>query len=49
MKGFKISDDCILEKSSKAIAKELTRGSFIIGCDYKNKQLVLENVFSLYS
>lgn len=45
MKGFKISDDCILEKSSKAIAKELTRGSFIIGCDYKNKQLVLENVF----
>lgn len=45
MKGFEISSDCMLEKSAKAIAKELLNGSFVIGCDYKNKQLVLENVF----
>ena len=45
MRGFELSDDCILEKSSKAIAKELMKGSFVIGCDYKNRQLVLENVF----
>jgi len=45
LKGFEISPDCMLEKSSRAIAKELMRGSFVIGCDYKNKQLVLENVF----
>lgn len=45
MKGFEISPDCMLEKSAKVIAKELIKGSFIIGCDYKNKQLVLENVF----
>lgn len=45
MKGFEMSQDCIMEKSSKAIAKELLKGSFVIGCDYKNKQLVLENVF----
>ena len=45
MGGFKISDNCILEKSAKAIAKELMKGSFVIGCDYKNKQLILENVF----
>lgn len=45
MKGFEISQDCMIEKSSRAITKELMRGSFIIGCDYKNKQLVLENVF----
>lgn len=45
MKGFKISDDCILDKSAKIIAEELIKGSFVIGCDYKNEQLVLENVF----
>lgn len=45
MKRFEISPDCMLEKSAKAIAKELIKGSLIIGCDYKNKQLVLENVF----
>lgn len=45
MKGFEISPDCMLEKSAKAIARELIKGSFVIGCDYKNKQLVLENVF----
>lgn len=45
MKGFEISPDCMLEKSAKAIANELLKGSFVIGCDYKNKQLVLENVF----
>lgn len=45
MKGFEISPDCMLEKSAKAIANELMKGSFVIGCDYKNKQLVLENVF----
>ncbi len=45
MRGFEISPDCMLEKSSRAIAKELMKGSFVIGCDYKNKQLVLENVF----
>lgn len=45
MKGFEISPECMLEKSSKAIANELLKGSFVIGCDYKNKQLVLENVF----
>ncbi len=45
MGGFKISDDCILEKSAKSIAKELMKGSFVIGCDYKNKQLILENVY----
>lgn len=45
MKGFEISEDCMMEKSPKAIAKELMKGSFVIGCDYKNKQLVLENVF----
>lgn len=45
MKGFEISPDCMLEKSAKTIANELLKGSFVIGCDYKNKQLVLENVF----
>lgn len=45
MKGFEISPDCMLEKSSKAITKELMKGSFVVGCDYKNKQLILENVF----
>lgn len=45
MRGFEISPDCMLEKSAKAIARELIKGSFVIGCDYKNKQLVLENVF----
>lgn len=45
MKGFEISPDCMLEKSAKAIANELLKGLFVIGCDYKNKQLVLENVF----
>ena len=45
MKDFEISQDCMLEKSARAIAKELMRGSFVIGCDYKDKQLVLENVF----
>lgn len=45
MNGFKVSPDCILEKSSKAIADEVLKGAFVIGCDYKNKQLVLENVF----
>lgn len=45
MKGFEISSDCMLEKSAKAIANKLLNGSFVIWCDYKNKQLVLENVF----
>lgn len=45
MKGFELSPDCMLEKSAKAIANELLKGAFVIGCDYKNKQLVLENVF----
>lgn len=45
MRGFEISPDCMLEKSASAIADELMKGSFIIGCDYKNEQLVLENVF----
>jgi len=45
MRGFEISDDCILEKSAKVIANELLGGSFVIGCDYKNQQLILENVF----
>lgn len=45
MRGFEISPDCIIEKSSKTIASELMKGSFVIGCDYKNKQLILENVF----
>ena len=45
MKGFEISPDCMLEKLAKAITNELLKGSFVIGCDYKNKQLVLENVF----
>ena len=45
MKGFELSPDCMLEKSAKAIAYELLKGAFVIGCDYKNKQLVLENVF----
>lgn len=45
MEGFKLSPDCMIEKSSKAIARELMKGSFVVGCDYKNKQLILENVF----
>ena len=45
MRDFEISPDCMMEKSSKAIARELMKGSFVIGCDYKNEQLVLENVF----
>lgn len=45
MKDFELTPDCMVEKSSKTIAKELLKGSFVIGCDYKNKQLVLENVF----
>lgn len=45
MKGFEMSPDCMLKKSSNAIAKELLKGSFVIGCDCKNEQLILENVF----
>lgn len=45
MKGFEISPDCMLEKSEKLIANELLKGSFVVGCDYRDKQLVLENVF----
>lgn len=45
MNGFKVSSDCMLEKSAKSIANELLKGSFVVGCDYKDKQLVLENVF----
>lgn len=45
MEGFKLTPDCVIAKSVKAIAHELLKGSFIIGCDYKNKQLILENVF----
>lgn len=45
MRGFEISPDCMLEKTSNVIAKELMKGSFVVGCDYKGKQLVLENVF----
>lgn len=45
MREFKVSPDCILEKSSKSVAQELLKGSFVVGCDYDNKQLVLENVF----
>lgn len=45
MREFEISPDCMIEKSSKTIARELMKGSFVIGCDYKNEQLVLENVF----
>lgn len=45
MEGFKFSPDCVIAKSAKAIAKELLKGGFIVGCDYKNKQLILENVF----
>lgn len=45
MEGFKLSQDCMIEKSSKAIAKELLSGDFVIGCDYKDKVMVLENVF----
>lgn len=45
MRGFEISPDCMLEKSAKVIAEELLKGSFVIGCDYRNRQLVLENVF----
>lgn len=45
VKGFEISPDCMLEKSAIVIANELIKGSFVIGCDYKNKQLILENVF----
>lgn len=45
MEGFKLSPDCVIEKSSRAIARELMKGSFVVGCDYKNKQLILENVF----
>lgn len=45
MKGFEMSPDCMLERSVKAIANELMKGSFVIGCDYKDKQLILQNVF----
>ena len=45
MKKFEVSPDCILEKSAKRVAQELLKGSFIVGCDYENKQLILENVF----
>lgn len=45
MRGFEISPDCMLEKSAKSIADELLKGSFVVGCDYRDKQLVLENVF----
>lgn len=45
MEGFKFSPDCMIEKSSKAIAKELLSGGFVIGCDYKDEVIVLENVF----
>lgn len=45
MKGFEISPDCMIQKSAKSIANELIKGSFVIGCDYRDKQLVLENVF----
>lgn len=45
MREFEISPDCMLEKSAGAIANELMKGSFVVGCDYRDKQLVLENVF----
>ena len=45
MRDFELSPDCILDKSSKSVAQELLKGSFVVGCDYDNKQLVLENVF----
>lgn len=45
MEGFKFSPDCVIAKLAKGIAQELLKGSFIVGCDYKNKQLILENVF----
>lgn len=45
MKKFELSSDCILKKLSKSVAQELLKGSFVVGCDYKNKQLILENVF----
>ena len=45
MRKFELSPDCMLEKSAIAIANELMKGSFVVGCDYKNKQLILENVF----
>ena len=45
MREFEISPDCMLEKSAIAIANELMKGSFVIGCDYKKQQLILENVF----
>ena len=45
MKDFELSPDCILEKSAKVIATELLKGSFVVGCDYRNKELILENVF----
>ena len=45
MRKFELSEDCILENSSKTIAETLIKGAFVVGCDIKNKQLVLENVF----
>ena len=45
MKKFELSPDCILKKLSRSVAQELLKGSFVVGCDYKNKQLILENVF----
>ena len=45
MEGFRLSPDCMIEKSSRAIARELMKGAFVVGRDYKNKQLILENVF----
>lgn len=45
MRKFELSPDCVLENSGTAIAKSLIKSSFIVGCDFKNKELILENVF----
>lgn len=43
MGGFKISDDCILEKSAKVIVNQLLNGEYVIVADLK-PEFLLQNV-----
>ena len=45
MEDFRMSPDCMLENNSNSIANELLKGTFVIGCDSINKELILQNVF----
>ena len=45
MQKFEFTPSCIITKTPNALVSELLKGTFLIGCDLKSDQLVLENVF----